>query len=88
MLESRFPASIFWGPEMLHFYNDAYLPLSSEKHPRLLGQPAAEAWSEAWHIIGPQFAAVLKDGLSIVREGACPGHARWPLARCLLDIQL
>ena len=68
ILESRFPASIFWGPEMLHFYNDAYLPLSSEKHPRLLGQPAAEAWSEAWHIIGPQFAAVLKDGLSIYQE--------------------
>ena len=47
MLESRFPTSILWGPEMLQFYNDAYLPLTAEKHPSLLGQPCAEQWPGA-----------------------------------------
>lgn len=68
MLESRFPTSIFWGPTMAHLYNDAYLPLTAEKHPALLGLSAPEAWAEAWHVIGPQFEAVFQRGENIYQE--------------------
>ena len=68
MLESRFPTVVFWGSEMLTFYNDAYLPLSAEKHPALLGRRAAEAWAEAWHIIGPQFNSVFQSGNAVYQE--------------------
>ena len=68
MLESGFPTSILWGQEFIQLYNDAYLPLTAEKHPSLLGSPAAEQWQEAWHIIGPQFASVLKNGATIHQE--------------------
>jgi PAS domain S-box-containing protein len=68
LLESRFPSVLFWGPEMLVLYNDAYQPLMAEKHPRALAQPARECWSEAWHIIGPQFEAVLGQGKSFYFE--------------------
>ena len=68
MLESRFPTCIFWGPQMVHFYNDAYLPLSAEKHPGLLGRRAPEAWAEAWHIIGPQFESVFETGNTVYQE--------------------
>ena len=30
MLSCRFPAVIFWGPRMIQFYNDGYLPLMAE----------------------------------------------------------
>jgi PAS domain S-box-containing protein len=69
MLESRLPTSILWGADMLQFYNDAYLPLTAEKHPQLLGQPCAKAWPEAWQIIGPQCEAVLQSGAAFYREG-------------------
>jgi hypothetical protein len=68
MLESRFPTSILWGQELIQLYNDAYLPLTAEKHPSLLGRPAAQQWQEAWHIIGPQFASVLEHGATIHQE--------------------
>lgn len=68
MLESGFPTSVLWGAEMLQFYNDAYLPLTAEKHPSLLGRSCPEQWPEAWHIIGPQFAAVYERGETVYRE--------------------
>ena len=68
MLTCQFPTVIFWGAEMSQFYNDAYLPLMAEKHPRALGQSAPECWKEAWHIIGPQFNAALIEGKTTYQE--------------------
>ena len=68
MLSSRFPTVIFWGAEMIQFYNNAYLPLMAEKHPGALGQAASECWKEAWHITGPQFEAVFQRGEAIFKE--------------------
>ena len=62
MLESQFPTVLLWGPEMVVMYNDAYQPLMAEKHPGGLGRAAELCWSEAWHIIGPLFGAVLARG--------------------------
>lgn len=61
ILHSRFPMFLWWGPQMLCFYNDAYRPsLGNEgKHPGILGMPAKEAWPEIWDIIKPQIDQVL-----------------------------
>jgi signal transduction histidine kinase len=61
-LNSRFPMFVWWGPEMVMLYNDAYRPILGDKHPRSLGQSGREAWSEIWHIIGPTLDAVLERG--------------------------
>src|SRR5580765_6355293 len=58
VLENRFPMTMFWGPELLHLYDDAYVPILGRKHPCALGQPAAVVWAEIWHIIGEQLAHV------------------------------
>jgi PAS domain S-box-containing protein len=68
MLSCQFPAVVFWGAEMIQFYNDGYRPLMAEKHPRALGQPARECWKEAWDIIGPQFEATYQNGKTTYRE--------------------
>jgi PAS domain S-box-containing protein len=68
MLSCRFPTVIFWGPEMIQFYNDGYRPLMAEKHPTALGQSARECWKEAWHLIGPQWEAVLANGETTYRK--------------------
>ena len=39
---------LFWGPEFVVLYNDAYRPVFGGKHPGALGWPGREAWSEIW----------------------------------------
>ena len=53
MLANRFPLLLWWGPQYISIYNDAYRPVLGAKHPRALGQPVRECWSEIWHILQP-----------------------------------
>jgi PAS domain S-box-containing protein len=63
-LESRFPILIWWGPEFVMLYNDAYAPLIGSKHPAALGQRGADCFPEIWEIIGPMLAGVRERGES------------------------
>ncbi|RYU96345.1 PAS domain-containing sensor histidine kinase [Emticicia agri] len=64
LLNSKFPMFLWWGPDLLCFYNDAYRPsLGKEgKHPFILGMEAHKAWPEIWHIIKPLIDHVLTTG--------------------------
>ena len=53
---------LFWGPELITIYNDAYAPVFGTKHPWALGRPARECWSEVWHVLGPLFEGVVRTG--------------------------
>lgn len=53
LLSNRFPLLLWWGPEYISIYNDAYRPILGRKHPWALGQPVSECWSEIWHILKP-----------------------------------
>ncbi|MEX5487925.1 GAF domain-containing protein [Pseudomonas fulva] len=46
-LGSHFPQAVLWGPDLLTFHNDAFLPILGRK-PVALGVPFAEVWQEAW----------------------------------------
>jgi serine phosphatase RsbU (regulator of sigma subunit) len=58
VLNTRFPAVIFWSPELVTLYNEAYLPLIVDKHPAGLGVPAVAVFPEIWDTIGPMLADV------------------------------
>ena len=69
LLTTQHPVFIFWGPEHLCFYNDAYSrSIGPEKHPAMLGAPGREWWSEIWTIIGPQIEQVLRGGAATWHE--------------------
>jgi hypothetical protein len=53
LLANRFPLLLWWGPQYTQIYNDAYAPILGRKHPKALGQPVSECWSEIWHILKP-----------------------------------
>lgn len=55
ILHSEFPMFLWWGDDMIQFYNDAYRPSLGEngKHPLALGQRAIECWPEIWDVIYP-----------------------------------
>jgi two-component sensor histidine kinase len=59
MLASRQPMWVWWGPELINFYNDAYLSIIGGKHPAALGQPARVVWSEIWDHIGDRIHAAM-----------------------------
>ena len=62
VLNSRFPMVIWWGKELVLLYNDAWQPILGTKHPKALGRPGQEVWSEIWDIIGVQLNSVLETG--------------------------
>jgi signal transduction histidine kinase len=64
LLSSRHPMFLFWGPDLIQFYNDAYRPSLAEggRHPRALGMRGAEFWTDIWDIIGPQIDQVMGGG--------------------------
>src|SRR5579871_5508344 len=75
VLNSKFPMFLWWGAEMIQFYNDAYRPsLGNEgKHPKALGQRAEDCWGEIWHIIKPLIDQVgIPDKLHGVKINSYP----------------
>ncbi len=67
-LNSRFPMLIWWGPELVKIYNDAYRLLIGSKHPWALGSPGREVWPEIWDVIGPMLRQVMERGEATVSE--------------------
>ena len=60
LLSTGHPMFIWWGPELIQFYNDAYRrSIGPERHPGALGQGGRECWDEIWDIIGPQIEQVM-----------------------------
>jgi PAS domain S-box-containing protein len=60
LLNTNHPMFIWWGDELVQFYNDAYRrTLGPERHPSALGQGGRECWAEIWDIIGPQIEQVM-----------------------------
>src|SRR6201999_4336507 len=71
LLHSRQPMFLWWGPELIQIYNDAYVPsFGVGKHPRALGQSGPECWTEIWPIIGPQIEDVRRRGKACWFEDA------------------
>jgi len=61
LLANRFPL-LLWGPHYASIYNDAYRPILGAKHPRSIGQPVRECWSEIWHVLKPLIDAPFHGG--------------------------
>ena len=53
---------LFWGPQHVAIYNDAYAPAIGINHPGALGRPAIEHWAELWDDLQPLFQGVLDTG--------------------------
>lgn len=64
VLNSRNPMFLWWGPELIQFYNDAYRPSlgHGDRHPLALGATGREFWTDIWDAIGPQIEQVMTTG--------------------------
>lgn len=67
--ESAFPIAIWWGPDLIQFYNDGYKPiLGALKHPKAFGGPAHDTWPDIWPTIGPMVEQVVNRGVAVKGE--------------------
>jgi len=53
VLANRFPHLLWWGPDYIQIYNDPYAPILGAKHPRAMGIPTRDCWSEIWDVLRP-----------------------------------
>jgi signal transduction histidine kinase len=70
VLSSRHPMFLWWGSELIQFYNDGYRPSLGQggRHPRALAARGRDFWTEIWEIIGPQIDVVMNLGESTWHE--------------------
>lgn len=76
MLNSNHPMFIWWGPDLIQLYNDAYRQtMGPEMHPRALGMRGQDSWADIWDIIGPQIELVMNGrGATWNEEALVPIH--------------
>lgn len=67
-LPSQAQIVMFWGPDFVAFYNDAYTPTIGNKHPHAFGRPARESWSELWDDLEPLLKRVLDTGETVAAK--------------------
>jgi len=62
MLRAEAQIVLFWGAAFVALYNDAYAPTIGDKHPRAIGRPARENWTELWDDLEPLLQGVRDTG--------------------------
>src|SRR5579871_3994705 len=69
LLHSAFPMFLFWGKDLVCFYNDAFRPSlgADGKHPAL-GKTGKEVWGDIWEQISPWIYQVIETGKPVFFE--------------------
>jgi signal transduction histidine kinase len=71
LLMARSPILLFWGPDLVMLYNDAFAPsLGSVRNAVGLGAKGREFWTDVWSVIGAQIEGVVGRGESFWFENA------------------
>ncbi len=64
-LRASSPAIVFWGPDLLVFFNDAAIRSSALLDPRAVGKPAREALESIWPRFGPVVETTRRNGSTV-----------------------
>ncbi|KAH7256664.1 hypothetical protein BKA59DRAFT_81231 [Fusarium tricinctum] len=68
IMGSPHPAAMYWGPQFVIIYNEAYLDLAGKKHPKLMGACYMDAWAEIWDELKPVFKNALESGQATMKH--------------------
>ena len=67
VMASPHPAAFYWGEDLIAIYNEAYVLLAGQKHPKLMGQSYREAWVEIWDEVKDVFANAQRTGQATMK---------------------
>jgi PAS domain S-box-containing protein len=70
VLNAASPMFLFWGEELICFYNDAYCSLLDNpvKHTGIIGHKAEDVWTETWITIKSLVEPVMQKAIAVVDE--------------------
>lgn len=68
IMGSPHPAAMYWGPEFIAIYNEAYIEMAGKKHPQLMGMSYTDAWAEIWDALKPTFDAAWNHGHATMKH--------------------
>ncbi|KAI0160631.1 hypothetical protein GGR57DRAFT_388932 [Xylariaceae sp. FL1272] len=68
VMGSPHPAAMYWGKELTVIYNEAYVPLAGQKHPRLMASSYKDSWREIWDEIAPIFESAWESGQATMKN--------------------
>ena len=71
IMASPHPAAMYWGPDLIAIYNEAYILLAGQKHPRLMGQSYRDAWAEIWDSVEGVFHNATVTGQATMKDDDC-----------------
>ena len=71
IMASPHPAAMYWGPELIAIYNEAYILLAGQKHPKLMGQSYRDAWAEIWDSVEEVFRNAISTGQATMKDDDC-----------------
>ncbi|HET7804956.1 MAG TPA: PAS domain S-box protein [Pseudolabrys sp.] len=89
ILDSGFPMSMRWGPDLIVLYNDAYAPLLGDRHPASLGKALRDVWPEIYGKLGALHHEILRgdrasffaeDHLWRIQRHGVPEDARFTIS--------
>ncbi|HWA34553.1 MAG TPA: hypothetical protein VG737_10510, partial [Cyclobacteriaceae bacterium] len=84
-VNSNFPIAIYWGPDLVLLYNEAWSPIPGNKHPWAFGKPAIEVWPEIWSAIEPQFQKAFTGIPGGSRDALLPMQRHGYTEECYFD---
>ena len=68
LMVSPHPTALYWGDDNVAIYNESYILLAGQKHPKLMGQSYREAWGEIWNDVKDSFLAAKLTGQSAMKD--------------------
>ena len=71
IMASPHPAAMYWGPDLVAIYNEAYILLAGRKHPQLMGQSYRTAWAEIWDSVEGVFHTATTTGQATMKDDDC-----------------
>ena len=62
---------MYWGPEHVAIYNEAYAALAGKNHPELMGKRYSDVWAEIWPAIAEVFANAMSSAQTTRKDDDC-----------------
>ena len=88
-LNTPFPICIYWGPEYVLLYNEAWSAIPGDKHPWALGKTARKVWPEIWDFLEEVFKRAIVRGEATWKEDALlPMFRRGYVEECYFNYTL
>ncbi|OAP64288.1 hypothetical protein AYL99_00260 [Fonsecaea erecta] len=71
IMASPHPSAMYWGPDHVAIYNEAYVLLAGQKHPTLMGARYRDAWPEIWDALKEVFDNAFKNAQATMKDDDC-----------------